>query len=540
MSEYTWLVPLPVVMPLFAAGLTLALYRHPRAQRVISVLALSLMVAVGVGLLFLADSGPVVVDIGGWAAPVGIDLVADRLSSLMLTVSSTVMLCVLLYSLGQGITDGDEAAPVSIYHPTYLVLAAGVSNAFLAGDLFNLYVGFEILLAASYVLLTLGGTGERIRAGSIYVIVALLSSIIFLVAIALVYAATGTVNLAQLAQRLPEIDPGVALVLQLLLLLAFGIKAAIFPLSAWLPDSYPTAPAPVTAVFAGLLTKVGVYAIMRTQTLLFTDGRLDTLLMWLALATMVIGILGAVAQSDIKRLLSFTLVSHIGYMLFGIALASQAGLGASIFYVAHHITVQTTLFLVVGLVERRGGSTSLDRLGGLAKIAPGLAILFFIPAMNLAGIPPLSGFLGKVGLLEAGVAQGTALAYTLVVGSVVTSLLTLYAIVKAWNKAFWQTPPEPLPDATLPGSMVGPTAALVGVGLLLTVVAGPLYSYSDRAAATMQDTSQYIDAVLGPDGRGEGDSTDSVPNPGIDNTPVPTPSGTPADDSSATTDGGDS
>jgi len=539
-SEYTWLVPLPVVMPLFAAGLTLALYRHPRAQRVISVVALSLMVAVGVGLLFLADSGPVVVDIGGWAAPVGIDLVADRLSSLMLTVSSVVMLCVLLYSLGQGITDGDEAAPVSIYHPTYLVLAAGVSNAFLAGDLFNLYVGFEILLAASYVLLTLGGTGERIRAGSIYVIVALLSSIIFLVAIALVYAATGTVNLAQLAQRLPEIDPGVSLVLQLLLLLAFGIKAAIFPLSAWLPDSYPTAPAPVTAVFAGLLTKVGVYAIMRTQTLLFTDGRLDTLLMWLALATMVIGILGAVAQNDIKRLLSFTLVSHIGYMLFGIALASQAGLGASIFYVAHHITVQTTLFLVVGLVERRGGSTSLERLGGLAKIAPGLAILFFIPAMNLAGIPPLSGFLGKVGLLEAGVDQGTALAYTLVVGSVVTSLLTLYAIVKAWNKAFWQTPPEPLPETTLPRTMVGPTAALVAVGLLLTVVAGPLYSYADRAAATMQDNSNYIDAVLGADGRGEGDSTDSVPNPGIDNTPVPSQSATPEDDSTPATDGGDS
>jgi multicomponent Na+:H+ antiporter subunit D len=539
-SEYTWLVPLPVVLPLFAAGLTLALYRHPRAQRVISVLALALMVAVGVGLLFLADSGPVVVDIGGWAAPVGIDLVADRLSALMLTVSSVVMLCVLLYSLGQGITDGDEAAPVSIYHPTYLVLAAGVSNAFLAGDLFNLYVGFEILLAASYVLLTLGGTGERIRAGSIYVIVALLSSIIFLVAIALIYAATGTVNLAQLAQRLPEIDPGVSLVLQLMLLLAFGIKAAIFPLSAWLPDSYPTAPAPVTAVFAGLLTKVGVYAIMRTQTLLFTDGRLDTLLMWLALATMVIGILGAVAQNDIKRLLSFTLVSHIGYMLFGIALASQAGLGASIFYVAHHITVQTTLFLVVGLVERRGGSTSLERLGGLAKIAPGLAILFFIPAMNLAGIPPLSGFLGKVGLLEAGVDQGTALAYTLVVGSVVTSLLTLYAIVKAWNKAFWQTPPEPLPDTTLPRTMVGPTAALVAVGLLLTVVAGPLYSYADRAAATMQDNSNYIDAVLGADGRGEGDSTDSVPNPGIDNSPVPSQSATPEDSPTSTTDGGDS
>src|SRR5690606_23595076 len=326
------LVPLPVVLPLVAAGLALALWRHPRAQRLITVAALALVLAAAVGLLVAADSGPIVVDVGGWSAPVGIDRVADRLSALMLVVSSFVMLCVLLYSLAQGVADGDEEAPVAIYHPTFMVLAAGVFNAFLSGDLFNLYVGFEIFLAASYVLLTLGGTGERIRAGSIYVVVALLSSIVFLVAIALTYAATGTVDLVQLSERYAEIEPGMALTIQLLLLLAFGIKAAIFPLSAWLPDSYPTAPAPVTAVFAGLLTKVGVYAIIRTQTLLFPEGSVvDDVLMWLALLTMVVGILGAVAQNDIKRLLSFTLVSHIGYMIFGIALASEPGMAAAIF-----------------------------------------------------------------------------------------------------------------------------------------------------------------------------------------------------------------
>ncbi|WP_281255182.1 Na+/H+ antiporter subunit D [Luteimicrobium subarcticum] len=498
------LVPLPVMVPLSAAGLTLTLWRRPRLQRVVSVTALAVVVAVSVALLFVTDDGPVVVHVGGWAAPVGIDLVADRLSALMLTVSSVVLLLVLLYSLAQGNDDSDdptEHAPVSIYHPTYLVLAAGVGNAFLAGDLFNLYVGFEILLAASYVLLTLGGTGARIRAGSIYVVVGLLSSVVFLIAIALAYAATGTVNMAQLAERLPEIDPTVRLAIQLLLLLAFGIKAAMFPVSAWLPDSYPTAPAPVTAVFAGLLTKVGVYAILRTQTLLFPpDERVDDALMWVALLTMVVGILGAVAQDDIKRLLSFTLVSHIGYMLFGIALATSSGAAAAIFYVVHHITVQTTLFLVVGLVERRGGSTSLDRLGGLAKLAPGLAILFFVPAMNLGGIPPLSGFLGKVGLLEEGARQGTALAYVLVVGSVVTSLLTLYAVVKAWNKAFWQEAPSSVPtDTTLPRGMVAPTAALVVLGLGLTAIAGPLYGYAERAAGALRDGS-YVQAVLPPGG----------------------------------------
>ncbi|WP_449386153.1 Na+/H+ antiporter subunit D [Cellulomonas soli] len=510
MSDVTWIVPLPVMLPLLGAGLTLALYGRPRVQRVVSVSVLGLALLASTTLLVLADDGPLVVEIGGWAAPVGIDLVADRLSALMLTVSGAVTLCVLLYSLAQSQEDDEESAPVSIYHPTYLVLTAGVANAFLSGDLFNLYVGFEILLAASYVLLTLGGTGERIRAGTIYVVVALLSSVLFLIAIAMIYAATGTVNLAQLALRLPEIDPGTQLVLQVMLLLAFAIKAAIFPLSAWLPDSYPTAPAPVTAVFAGLLTKVGVYAIIRTQTLLFPDGRLDDVLMWAALATMLIGILGAVAQDDIKRLLSFTLVSHIGFMVFGIALSSQAGMTAAIYYVAHHITVQTALFLVVGLVERAGGSTSLERLGGLARLAPLLAVLFFVPAMNLAGIPPLSGFLGKVGLLEAGVAAGTPLAYVLVAGSVLTSLLTLYALVKAWNKAFWQTPPEDPPPTRLPAGMVVPTAALVGLGLALTLAAGPLYAYTSRAAQALAERDPYVVAVL-PDGeRGPGESADVV------------------------------
>lgn len=508
MTDWTWLVPMPVVLPLTGAGLALALWRNARAQRVISVVALSLTLAAAVLLLWRAEYGPLVVDVGGWSAPVGINLVADRLSALMLAVSAAVTLCVLVYSLAQGVADGDEETPVAIYHPTYLVLAAGVAIAFLSGDLFNLYVGFEVLLAASYVLITLGGTAERIRSGTIYVVVALLSSVIFLIAIALTYAATGTVNMAQLADRLPEIDPGVALTLELLLLLAFGIKAAIFPLSAWLPDSYPTAPAPVTAVFAGLLTKVGVYAIIRSETLLFPGDQVDDLLMWAALLTMVIGILGAVAQNDIKRLLSFTLVSHIGYMIFGIALSSDAGMAAAIFYVAHHITVQTTLFLVVGLVERRGGSTSLDHLGGLARIAPLLALLFFVPAMNLAGIPPLSGFLGKVGLLQAGVALGTPLAYALVIGGVLTSLLTLYALVKAWNKAFWQVAPEEVPDIHLPRGMVGSTAALVIIGVGLTVVAGPLYGYTDRAAVDLRARTPYIEAVLPEGDRGSGISDD--------------------------------
>ena len=502
----TWLVALPVVLPLIGAGAALALARYPRVQGVVSVSVLSVVLVVSVALLVRVNAGPMVLDVGGWAAPVGITLVVDRLAALMLVVSVTVTLAVLVYSLAQGVADGDEGAPLAVYHPTFLVLSAGVSNTFVAGDLFNLYVGFEILLAASFVLITLGGTRDRIRSGTIYVVVSLVSSVVFLVGIALIYAATGTVNLAQLAMRLPEIDPGMQLVLQLMLLVAFGIKAAVFPLSAWLPDSYPTAPAPVTAVFAGLLTKVGVYAIIRTQVLLFPDGRLDDLLKVVALATMVIGILGAVAQEDIKRLLSFTLVSHIGFMIWGIGTASEAGLSAAIFYVSHHITVQTALFLVAGLIERRGGTTSLVRLGSLARLAPLLAVLFFVPAMNLAGIPPMSGFLGKAGLIEAAAQDGSGLSYTLIAGGLVTSLLTLYAIVKTWNMAFWQEAPEPLPETTTPRGMIGPAAGLVVFSLLLAALAGPLYDYTDRAARDLRARVPYIVSVLPEGGRGTGQS----------------------------------
>nr|WP_297415707.1 Na+/H+ antiporter subunit D [uncultured Nocardioides sp.] len=442
-STWSWLVPLPVLLPLLGAALTLMASRSPAVQRAVSTVALTAVVAVAVALVVLTDRhGTQVLWIGAWQEPLGIALVADRLSALMLLVSTVVTLGVLVYSIGQGMTGDERDTPLTIYHPTFLVLAAGVSNAFLAGDLFNLFVSFEMLLFASYVLLTLGGTGSRIRAGTIYVVVNVVSSALFLICLAAVYAATGSLNLAQLAGRLDALDPSVSLVLQLLLLTTFSIKAAVFPLSFWLPDSYPTAPAPVTAVFAGLLTKVGIYAIIRTQTLLFPDSPLTDLLLVASLLTLVIGILGAVAQSDIKRMLSFTLVSHIGYMVFGIAVGTVAGYTGAIFYVAHHITIQTALFLVLGLVERRGGSTSLLKLGGLARLAPLLGVLFFVPAMNLAGIPPMSGFLGKVALTEAGLRLGGTLPLVVVAAGMLTSLLTLYAVAKAWNLAFWRTPAE--------------------------------------------------------------------------------------------------
>ncbi|WP_182353106.1 Na+/H+ antiporter subunit D [Flaviflexus huanghaiensis] len=507
-----WLVALPVVLPLLGAGITLAFSTYRRVQWLISVTILTISLATAFALVVLVNSGPIVFDVGEWAAPVGITLVADRLSALMLLVSVAVTLAVLIYSLAQGVEDGEEAAPTAVYHPAYLILSAGVSNAFLTGDLFNLFVGFETLLAASFVLITMGGTRERIRSGTVYVVVSMVSSIIFLIAIAMTYAATGTLSFAQLATRLQEIDPGVSLALQAMLLVAFGIKAALFPLHAWLPDSYPTAPAPVTAVFAGLLTKVGVYAIIRTQVLLFPQGRLDDVLAILAIATMVIGILGAVTQRDIKRMLSFTLVSHIGYMIWGISISTESGLAATIYYVIHHITVQTALFLVAGLIERHGGSTSLRRLGSIAKTAPVIAAFYLIPALGLAGVPPMTGFLGKVGLISASADSGQSIDWWLIGTGLVTSLLTLYAVLRAWNLAFWQDPEEEVEPKRIPIGMYGATGGLVAMSLAIAAFAGPIYDYAKRAAVDLEQRSPYIVAVL-PDGdRGTGIS-DEVTDP---------------------------
>ncbi|NUL45931.1 Na+/H+ antiporter subunit D [Cellulosimicrobium funkei] len=554
------LAPLAVLLPILGAALAFVLVRRPKAQIATTVTTISLTLLLECLLLAATwDTGAVAVFLGGWEAPWGITLVVDRFSALMLVVSSAIVLAVLIYASAQGITDQDQGGPVSIFHPTFLILVAGVSNAFLAGDLFNLYVGFEILLTASYVLLTLGGTGPRVRAGVTYVVVSVISSVLFLIAIAMIYGATGTLNMADLAVKLAELDPDVQMVLHVMLLVGFGIKAAVFPLSFWLPDSYPTAPAPVTAVFAGLLTKVGVYAIIRTETLLFPGDRVNSLLLWVALLTMIVGILGALAQNDIKRVLSFTLVSHIGYMIFGVAMASVLGLGATLFYVVHHITVQTALFLVTGLIEQRAGSANIDRLAGMAKISPLIAILFFIPAMNLGGIPPFSGFLAKIGLVQAGVGADHGMVWALVAASVVTSLLTLLVMVRVWTRAFWRrvedvehppaklvlaleetearragrspgavaietqtkTRPQTATQATTQADttvltktqfktptkiakgpargMVYPTVGLVAFGLAFTVFAGPLYAFTDRAATDMLLRTPYIEAVLGPE-----------------------------------------
>ncbi len=493
----TALVALPVLLPLFGAALALGLGRSRIAQRIVSLVTLTTVAVTSAVLLVRVDrDGLHAVQAGGWRAPIGITLAADRLAAIMLLVATLMLLAVLLFAIGQPGAERRHAG----FHPVYLVLAAGIGLAFLTGDLFNLFVAFEVMLMASYVLITLGGRPDQVRSGMTYVVISLIASTLFLMALAFLYAATGTVNMAHLSTRIAELPDGVRSAFAVLLIVVFGIKAAIFPLFFWLPDSYPTAPTPVTAVFAGLLTKVGVYAIIRSQTLLFPEGaQPGTLLLVVAGLTMVVGVAGALAQDDVKRILSFHIVSQIGYMIMGLGLFTVAGLAGAVLYIVHHIVVKTTLFLVAGLVEERARTGQLARLSGLARTEPALAVLFLLPALSLAGIPPFSGFVAKLALVEAGL---DARSWAIVVVSLLVSLFTLLSMTKIWSNAFWGAAPDEL---SVPGPasrrgrvlMTTSTGLLVALSLVVSLAAGPLHELSQRTAEDLLDPAGYAEAVLG-------------------------------------------
>jgi multicomponent Na+:H+ antiporter subunit D len=489
------LLPLSVVAPLIAAAICLVFARVQVVQRVVSIATISGCVVMAAAILIGVEAdGITAVQLGAWAAPVGITMVADLMAGLFLLVSTLTVLAVLVFAVGQG---ADERP---VFHPCYLVLTAGVAGSFLAGDLFNLFVCFEMMLIASYVLITLGATKEQVRSGMTYVVINLTASTLFVTAVAFVYAATGTLNLADLSEKFPALPGGLQLTIGLVLFIVFGIKAAIFPLFGWLPDSYPTAPTSITAVFAGLLTKVGVYAIIRTQTALGL-AELSTFILVVAGLTMVIGVVGAIAQDDVKRILSFHIISQIGYMIMGLGLFTVAGVAGAVFYVLHQIPGKTVLFLVGGLVEHTTGTGILSRVGGLLRRAPVIAVAFLIPALSLGGIPPFAGFVAKLALVVAGLDRG---AWIIVGVALFASILTIVSMTKIWAGVFWGEPDEAPP---IPGSldvdrlrpprlMTGATLATVGITLAIAVFAGPIFDMAERAAVDLLDTTAYVQAVM--------------------------------------------
>jgi multicomponent Na+:H+ antiporter subunit D len=501
------LVVLPLVIPLVAAVLALVAWRAVPVQRVLTIVAsVGHLTASGVLLWRVSRDGVHAVQMGAWPAPYGITLVADLLGAIMLVLASMMGAAIAIYSLAAI----DPPRERFGYHPLLLLLLTGVSGAFLTGDIFNLFVWFEVLLMASFVLMALGGERFQIEGGLKYVTLNLISSLLFLTAVGILYGAAGTLNMADLARRLAENGEtaGIVQATAMLFLVAFGIKSAVFPVFFWLPASYHAPPIPVAALFAGLLTKVGVYALIRVFTLLFTDATWYThgLLLVIAGLTMITGVLGAVAQSEIRRILSFHIISQIGYMVMGLALFSPLGLAGSIFYVIHHIVVKTNLFLIAGIIRRTAGSYDLKVLGGLYRSHPWLAVLFLIPAMSLAGLPPLSGFFAKLALIQAGLGLDQ---YAIVAVALLVGLLTLFSMMKIWNEAFWKMPeatgtaadvPEPVPAPPLAGaervSLLVPAVGLALVTLTIGVGAESVFQLSLRAAEQLLDGREYIAAVL--------------------------------------------
>jgi multicomponent Na+:H+ antiporter subunit D len=470
-------------------------------QRWLNIIGSAALLAAAIWLLVEVErNGIRAAQIGNWQAPFGITLVADLLSAIMVTLAGIIGFAVAVYSLATV----DQAHEKFGYHQLYQFLLMGVCGAFLTGDLFNLYVWFEVMLMSSFVLLALGGKRGQMEGAIKYVTLNLISSAIFLAALGLLYGTTGTLNMADLANKistgLSAEEAGWLTTLSILFLVAFGIKAAVFPLFFWLPASYHTPPVAVSAIFAGLLTKVGVYALIRVFTLIFIQdtGFTHTVILVIAGLTMVTGVLGAVAQGEFRRVLSFHIISQIGYMVMGLGLFTPLALAGSVFYIAHHIIVKTNLFLVSGVVKRLHGTLELKKLGGLYQHMPMLGILFLIPALSLAGIPPLSGFFAKLSLVQAGLEKGE---YFIVTVSLAVSLLTIFSMMKLWNEAFWKKSPqeeESLPSLSTQhwATLVAPIAALAVITVMIGLGASPAFALALRAGEQLMDPSAYIQAVL--------------------------------------------
>lgn len=489
---------LPLIVPLLAAAATVLV--GPRLQWARGVAALAALFNLGYGgwlLWAVAASGRQVTQVGGWAAPFGISLVADGLSAIMLALTALLTTLTVAYSIGSVGAARERFG----YYPLLLLLLFGCSGAFLTGDLFNLYVWFEVLLVASFGLMTLGGERRQLEGGLKYVALNLIGSTAFLVGAGLVYGVTGTLNMAHLAERLPQLQsPALRAAIAGFFLFAFGSKAGLVPVFFWLPTSYATPAVAVSALFSGLLTKVGVYALYRVFGSVFQAElqRFGGLILVIAAATMAVGVVGAMAQGEVRRVLSFHIISQVGYMIMGLGLVGVAGLTAGVLYLVHHIVVKTALFMIGGAAEQLAGTGELRRMGGLAKREPALAALWLLASFSLAGMPPLSGFFGKLGLIQVGVAQQQ---WAIVGVAAGVSLLTLFSMLKIWNEAFWKeadAAPQAAQGAS--ASLVAPGAVLVALSVVIGLGAAPVLEYSQLAAGQVLDSAGLVRDLCGPRG----------------------------------------
>lgn len=428
-----------VLLPLANAAFCALSATRPRLQQTISFAGIITFLAVALTLVFnIPPTSAVSVVFGSWPVPYGIEFQLDGLSSILILVSALMGFASLLFLL----SDADPGKRHPLLLPLIHGTLAGCAGAFATADLFNLYVWFEIILICALGLIVIGGRPAQMDAAFKYLGLNLFGTLLLLASVGMLYAASGQLNYDALAHAARNLDPPLLHALLATLGVALLLKAGAFPLFAWLPASYPTLPAPVLALVAGLLTKVGVYALMRTFGDIFfpASSVLLPALGWIAAATMLVGVLGAAYHWDMRRILAFHIISQIGYILLAIALGGEKGNAAALFYTVHHIIVKANLFLIAGMIAATTGSYDLRRIGGLAAGKPALAILFAVPALSLVGIPPLSGFWAKVLVLNESFAQQR---YVWGAIALLVSVLTLYSMMKIWLEAFWKEHPKP-------------------------------------------------------------------------------------------------
>jgi multicomponent Na+:H+ antiporter subunit D len=492
------MLALPVALP-FAAAVALWLARaNPPLRTALACTAAIAQTALAILIFYLVwTGGPMAETLGGWPAPFGVTLVADALSAGLLLVMMATGLAVTVF----GLADVTEAQERRGHGALAMALIGGASGALLTGDLFNLYVWFEVTLISAFGLLVLRGGAARLEAALRYAALNLIATIAMLLGVGLLYGATGALNMAELHLALQgRWDEAAVLAPAALLLFAFAAKAGFFPLFFWLPESYHAPSQTATALFAALLTKVAVYALYRVFTLVFdlqATPYLQTLLLWSACLTMVIGVLGAAAQQEVRRILSFHIVSQIGYMALGLAIGSPLAIAAGLFYLIHNIFAKTNLFLTGALAARLCGSEDLRAMGGLWAARPGLGLLFLLSALSMAGIPPLSGFWAKFLIVAESFAQGYYFAGAL---ALAVGLLTLYSMSKIFIEGFL----KPHPDAAwspgpAPAAMVWPALGVLAAILAMGLAVGPFHAVALQAARDLADPAAYVAAVLGPE-----------------------------------------
>lgn len=485
---------LPIIIPLLA-GIVLMFFRtQVQIQRVLSVIASLATLIASIALLNkVSKHGIQTVNLSNWEAPFGITLVSDMLSALLVLTTSIIAFACLIYSFR---SIGKEREQY-YYYPVFQFLLVGVIGAFTTGDIFNMFVFFEVMLMASYVLLVIGGTKIQLRETIKYLLVNVISSALFVIAVGYLYSIVGTLNMAHISERISEMgQTGLLTVIAVLFMIVYGLKGAIFPLYVWLPGSYYAPPIPIMALFGALLTKVGVYSIMRTYSLFFyhDTSYTHTILIGLSLLTIIFGVIGAIAYSDVKKIIIYNIIIAIGVILFGFAVNTEAGITGSIYYLIHDMIIKAALFLLIGIMIAITGTSDLKKMGGLIKKFPGLAWTYFLAALALAGIPPLSGFIGKILIVQGGFEAKHYIGAAIIL---LSSLFVLFSVMKIFINGFWGTPKVFAGEDKVPvrALLIAPVI-LVICSVLYGVGSEAVNPFITKAAETLANPDIYIQAVL--------------------------------------------